>query len=415
VTHRDYYDLKRHKAQYAHVHKLTQSPFCPIMEEKRVRKPKVWMEDVQFEQELFEKDCSKAINESLGALSMSDDEEKDNGHASSDDSASDEEESEDEQNDSDYLEDKRSHSKKNITRNRKREQSETKKKRSRSHKKRKDQSELKWKEDLVDFDLPPFIAPINDLMDDTSGVDDFFFSVLPLTVFDMITKETNSYAIQQNENDEKFKSEWQLVSTDEMLAFIGTMIIMGICQLPRVKDYWSEHFGITLIKRIFKRGRWEKINRYFHVSDNHLLKPKESSEYDKLGKIRELLKTINTLFSARFKPNCYLAVDESMVAFKGRCSFRQYVPLKPIKRGFKVFQVCDSLSGFSLQLSVYSDKADKNEDPNIGRNIIAPLVKLYEWSERIVYVDRFIHSVELAQVSFFYLCLFYIFITYFSF
>jgi len=57
-----------------------------------------------------------------------------------------------------------------------------------------------------------------------------------------------------------------------------------------------------------------------------------------------------------YKPSRHLAVDESMVAFKGRSSMKKFMPLKPIKRGFKVWALADSQSGFFLNFDVYTGK-----------------------------------------------------------
>ena len=46
------------------------------------------------------------------------------------------------------------------------------------------------------------------------------------------------------------------------------------------------------------------------------------------------------------------AVDEAMLAFKGRSSMNQYVPKKPVKRGFKVCVHADSHNVTSASLSV---------------------------------------------------------------
>ncbi|KAJ8945549.1 hypothetical protein NQ318_020395 [Aromia moschata] len=43
------------------------------------------------------------------------------------------------------------------------------------------------------------------------------------------------------------------------------------------------------------------------------------------------------------------SVDESMTKFKGRSRLKQYLPLKLIKRGIKVWTRCDSLIGIECQ------------------------------------------------------------------
>lgn len=42
-----------------------------------------------------------------------------------------------------------------------------------------------------------------------------------------------------------------------------------------------------------------------------------------------------------------------MIAFKGRLSFRQYMPAKPTKYGIKVWMATDSDNGYVANFSVY--------------------------------------------------------------
>lgn len=47
------------------------------------------------------------------------------------------------------------------------------------------------------------------------------------------------------------------------------------------------------------------------------------------------------------------SLDESMAKFKGRSSLKQYMPLKPIKRGIKIWERCDSKSGYAYDFNIY--------------------------------------------------------------
>jgi hypothetical protein len=51
-----------------------------------------------------------------------------------------------------------------------------------------------------------------------------------------------------------------------------------------------------------------------------------------------------------------MAVDESMEPFKGRSSMKQYMPMKPVRRVYKVWCLADSRTGFVRQFDIYSGK-----------------------------------------------------------
>lgn len=49
-------------------------------------------------------------------------------------------------------------------------------------------------------------------------------------------------------------------------------------------------------------------------------------------------------------------IDEMMLAFKGKCSFRQYLPAKPNRYGLKVFALVDSDNYYTSQMEMYTGK-----------------------------------------------------------
>jgi hypothetical protein len=61
---------------------------------------------------------------------------------------------------------------------------------------------------------------------------------------------------------------WWSLEVDELLAFLGITIFMGIKVLPSHRDYWkrSEPFlYCPIISQVMSRGRFESIGRYLHV------------------------------------------------------------------------------------------------------------------------------------------------------
>ena len=50
------------------------------------------------------------------------------------------------------------------------------------------------------------------------------------------------------------------------------------------------------------------------------------------------------------------SVDESMVGFKGRLSWIQYMPKKPRKWGIKIWKIADGANGYVSNLKVYTGK-----------------------------------------------------------
>jgi len=100
--------------------------------------------------------------------------------------------------------------------------------------------------------------------------------------------------------------------------------------------------------------RFLKLLRYIHLNNNQKMLPRSSESFDKLFKIRSLIDHLNNIYKILYNPSQNLSVDESMVAFTGRSTMKQYMPLKPIKRRFKVWAMTDSASGYLLSFDVYT-------------------------------------------------------------
>jgi hypothetical protein len=54
-----------------------------------------------------------------------------------------------------------------------------------------------------------------------------------------------------------------------------------------------------------------------------------------------MLEQIRTTCMNEYNPHREVSIDEAMIGFSGRLGFKQYVPLKPTKRGIKVWVRAD--------------------------------------------------------------------------
>ena len=50
------------------------------------------------------------------------------------------------------------------------------------------------------------------------------------------------------------------------------------------------------------------------------------------------------------------SVDEGMIAYKGRFSFKQYLPAKPTKYGIKFFEIWDLVTCYFMRVEIYSGR-----------------------------------------------------------
>lgn len=122
--------------------------------------------------------------------------------------------------------------------------------------------------------------------------------------------------------------------------------------------------------------------------------------YDKLYKIRPFLELINKACQNAAKNTNSQSIDEAMVKFKGVSSLKQYMPLKPVKRGYKVWTRADSTTGYVFEFDVYTGKRDdKATEVGLGGNVVKHLTQklVDEGFQGHVAFDNFFSSYEIMQ------------------
>ena len=116
--------------------------------------------------------------------------------------------------------------------------------------------------------------------------------MLGVDLFDVLAAATNANAVRKspadNDDDPNATSDehWHPTTAQEMEAFVGINIAMGITDLPEYRDYWAEdptlHDAFTA--GVMSRRRYEKLVQYFHCS----LAADEEAD-DKLAKVWPLI------------------------------------------------------------------------------------------------------------------------------
>ena len=193
---------------------------------------------------------------------------------------------------------------------------------------------------------------------------------------------------------ERYRS-WHKITVD-VKAFLGFSILMGINVLPSLDDYWKldKTLRYAPVADRISRDRFRDISRYLHFVDNSTLEPRGSPNHDRLGKIRPLLTYIDQKCTELYNPCKEVAVDEAMIKFQGRSSLKQYMPLKPIKRGIKVWVLGDSHNSYFCKLQVYTGKADSVEK-QLGARVVKALTTHLHGKHHHAYFDNFFTSQQL--------------------
>ena len=141
------------------------------------------------------------------------------------------------------------------------------------------------------------------------------------------------------------------------------------------------------------RDRFDLIWRYLHLHNNQA--PEVQERPDKLKKLRWYLGFLDQKFSENFIPKT-ATIDESMIKFKGRLSFRQYLPSKPTKWGVKLWNMADSQTGYMHRFQVYSGKED-GQEKGLTHRVVMDLCSHMFGKNLRLYFDNFYTSVDLLK------------------
>jgi hypothetical protein len=178
---------------------------------------------------------------------------------------------------------------------------------------------------------------------------------------------------------------------------------MGIIQKPTLRSYFTTKRVISIpgFRDIMTRERLEIICKFFHFSDNESVSNFQGPE--KLFKIFPVILHLNNKSQELYLPKKKISIDESLTLWKGRLSFKQYLPLKASKFGIKTYELCDSTTGYLWYFLVYTGKdtkldsplitADTNKTTAIVLKLVEPLLK----QGRTVWMDNFYNSPSLAR------------------
>ena len=88
-------------------------------------------------------------------------------------------------------------------------------------------------------------------------------------------------------------------------------------------------------------------------------------------------------FINEYSPSHWQSIHESMVLFKGRSSLKQYMPRKPVKRGYKIWARADATTGYLCQFEIYSVK-DNAKQGNLGENVVKKMCREIQNSGSLV-------------------------------
>ncbi|KAJ8929560.1 hypothetical protein NQ314_017742 [Rhamnusium bicolor] len=99
-------------------------------------------------------------------------------------------------------------------------------------------------------------------------------------------------------------------------------------------------------------------------------------------------------------PEKHIAIDESLIGWKGRLGWKQYIPSKRKPFGIRLFALCESSSGYMFNFTIYTgagtDYGIKYCKELITSRIVLSLIDPFDKGYRL-FLDNYYTSIDLID------------------
>ncbi|XP_017792764.1 PREDICTED: piggyBac transposable element-derived protein 4-like [Habropoda laboriosa] len=226
------------------------------------------------------------------------------------------------------------------------------------------------------FDFDENLPGIKANIDDKSSI----LEIFQLYFSENIGVSNNYYTTKTVRSRHSRLMTWKNTTVTKMYRFFALSMLLSRVKKVSIEEYWSndELLRTESFPRIMTKDRYKSLLQMLHFHDNN-----ETTNQDMLIKIRSIIDRLRNSFSRVFYPYKYLCIDESLLLFKGRCFFKQYIPSKRSRFGIKSYVICDCYTGYILDFIVYcgarTDTTNNNHLAEIGKsgNIVMTLMETY--------------------------------------
>ena len=77
---------------------------------------------------------------------------------------------------------------------------------------------------------------------------------------------------------------------------------------------------------------------------------------------------------------------------------KRYLPLKPVKRGFKMWVIAESSTGYFFDVQVYVGREGNTSEHGLGERVVLGLTEQYRGGKYKIFCDNFFSSPRLFQM-----------------
>ena len=205
-----------------------------------------------------------------------------------------------------------------------------------------------------------------------------------------VVKHTHNKARRDLRAKDKNPDEWAQVDLCDIRGIICLLYLIGVycSQHESLCSLWSfVPSGRAIFPASFGRNCFEQlvVNLRFDSREDRYTD-------DKVAPFRRTWEQFIENCRKCFVVSAVVIVDEQLIPFRGRCSFKQYMPKKPDKYGMKLLLMYDCLTGYTFNGKPYLGR--QGNQRNVG--LASDVVKILSSPCTFLEFDNWFTSSQLA-------------------
>lgn len=182
----------------------------------------------------------------------------------------------------------------------------------------------------------------------------------------------------------------------EIKALIGLYYLSGVLKMNSVtvRELFDKDTGVPYFRATMSGSRFEFLTNCLRFDDKNTRE--ERRKVDRLAPIRELFDDVVNKSAEFYNSTDCCTIDEQLLAFKGRCPFRMYIPNKPDKYGIKIVLLCDSKTFYMMNAEVYLGKKSTPRSQPVADYYLQSLTSPIHGTNRNITCDNWFTSIPSA-------------------
>ncbi|XP_017796105.1 PREDICTED: uncharacterized protein LOC108577462 [Habropoda laboriosa] len=226
-------------------------------------------------------------------------------------------------------------------------------------------------------------------------IDECFHLFINEQIIDTIILHTNNKAHETIPPNKK----WNPVDRIEIDAILGLLLMMGRFResYERKTDLWRQNEALCrpFYAATMSRDRFSDILKHIRFDD--YITREDRKAIDKLAPLRAISNIFIKNCRDSYSASSIGTVDEQLVTFRGRCSFKVHMPNKPDRYGIKIFTLCDAKTFYCCNMDIYLGKIESIPEKQQAQRIVKQLTDFWRRSNRSITTNNSFTDIRLAE------------------